>query len=174
MSVFGGIFKNKKSAALLAAALVLLIVGFAFDGSGNNNTEEKSDGGISAREYTESTEKKLEKLLSELEGVGEVKVMISLESRYENVYLKGSTQNEKQSDSGREIVIEEEYITVKKGSSTEEGLLVKVYEPKIKGVAVVAQGADSATVKKAITDTVCAVFSISSARVSVENMSAQK
>ena len=49
--------------------------------------------------------------------------------------------------------------------------MVKVYEPAIKGVAVVAQGADNIKVKNAIIQTVCAVFNISSARVSVEKMS---
>ena len=56
---------------------------------------------------------------------------------------------------------------VKSGSGTEECLVVKVYEPVVKGVAVVAEGADNAQVKKAITETVCALFDISTNKVSV-------
>lgn len=154
----------------MAVALLLLILGLAFDKGEGAAEGEGAATGVSAGEYTEYTEKRLEKLLSGIEGAGEVDVMISLESCYENVYLKETVQNEKKNDSLSEITSEEEYITVKKGASTEEGLIVKVYEPKVRGVAVVAEGADSAAVKKAITDAVCAVFSISSARVSVESM----
>jgi stage III sporulation protein AG len=48
--------------------------------------------------------------------------------------------------------------------------VVKVYEPTVKGVAVIAEGADSITVKTAITEMVCALFNISTAQVSVEKM----
>ena len=59
---------------------------------------------------------------------------------------------------------------VKNGSGVEECLVVKVFEPKIKGVAVICQGGDDLAVKKAITETVCALFDISSASVSVTKM----
>ena len=52
--------------------------------------------------------------------------------------------------------------------------MIKVYEPTVKGVAVVAEGADNINVKTAITDTVCALFDISTAQVSVEKMKADK
>jgi stage III sporulation protein AG len=61
-------------------------------------------------------------------------------------------------------------VIVKQGSNNEECLVIKVYEPRVKGVAVIAQGADNINVKQAITDTVCALFDISSASVSVEKM----
>ena len=51
--------------------------------------------------------------------------------------------------------------------------MVKVYEPTVKGVAIVAEGADDVNVKTAITETVCALFGISSAKVSVEKMTAK-
>ena len=59
---------------------------------------------------------------------------------------------------------------LKNGSNNEECLVIKVFEPTVKGVAVVAQGADNPTVKNAILQTVCALFDISSAKVSVEKM----
>ena len=85
--------------------------------------------------------------------------------------MKGYSTKEKAAGESREVETDEEYITVKKGSNNEECLIVKVYEPSIKGVAVVAEGADSPAVKKAITETVSAVLSISSAKISVEKMS---
>ena len=96
--------------------------------------------------------------------------MITLESCYENVYAIKESYVEERDDASSKKESEEEYILVKNGSSNEECLLVKVFEPQIKGVAVVAEGADSSSVKNAITQTVCALFNISSAKVSVEKM----
>ena len=97
--------------------------------------------------------------------------MLTLESSYENVFAKGYSTKEDKGETDEKKEFQEEYIIIKNGSSNEECLVVKVYEPAIKGVAVVAQGADNIKVKNAITQTVCALFNISSARVSVEKMS---
>ena len=120
-----------------------------------------------ASDYIEKAEKDLCGILEKIDGAGEVEVMITLESCYENVYAKGYSTQSDVNEAGAQSQITEEYVIVKNGSSTEECLVVKVYEPKIKGVAVVAEGADNAQVKKAITDTVCALFDISSNKVSV-------
>ena len=162
---------NKKAALLVLLGIALAALLLAE--SGGSKTETKTDGvaAVSAAKYTSLLEERLEKLISKIDGAGNVKVMLSLDSCYENVYLKGYSTKEKAAGESREVETDEEYITVKKGSNNEECLIVKVYEPSIKGVAVVAEGADSPAVKKAITETVSAVLSISSAKISVEKMS---
>ncbi len=120
-----------------------------------------------ASEYIERTEKQLCSILEEIDGAGKVEVMITLESCYENVYAKGHSSQNDEDDAGAQSQLTEEYVIVKSGSGTEECLVVKVYEPMVKGVAVVAEGADNTQVKKAITETVCALFDISSNKVSV-------
>ena len=120
-----------------------------------------------AEDYIERTEKELCSILEDIDGAGRVEVMITLESCYENVYAKGHSTQKDVDDSGEQSQLTEEYVIVKNGSGTEECLVVKVYEPVVKGVAVVAEGADNAQVKKAITETVCALFDISSNKVSV-------
>ena len=118
-------------------------------------------------------EKELETLLSKINGAGDVRAMVTLESCYENVYAKGYTTKSEQDELKDKSEMTEEYIIVKNGSSNEECLVVKVYEPTVKGVAIVAEGADDVNVKTAITETVCALFGISSAKVSVEKMTAK-
>ena len=155
--------KNKYIVIILMVLLVLVLLmptsSKESEGTGGTLVSE----GVSERE----TEAQLKRVLSAMEGVGEVEVMITLESCYENVYAKGYSTQSDVDDSGVQSQITEEYVIIKNGSSTEECLVIKVYEPKIKGVAVVAEGADNAQVKKAITDTVCALFDISSNKVSV-------
>lgn len=166
---FFGLLKNKRSIALIFVAVlaVLLLLSSAESGE---KSGAKSETGVSAQEYTKDLEKRLEKLLSGIEGAGEVEVMISLESCYENVYLAENSEEEKTDGDSSLLQKEEAYVKLKKGTGYEECVVVKVYEPKVKGVAVTAEGAGSAAVKKALTDTVCAVFSISSTRVSVEKL----
>lgn len=159
---------KKKQIVLLvfSAAMVFLIVVNDFLKSSNEEKADISNTSEFSLQYIDKTEKELERILSDISGAGKVSVMITLENCYENVYAVGYSQSQK--DNGSQV--DEEYIVVKKGSNNEECLLVKVYEPTIKGVAVIAEGAGSIEVKNAITQTVCALFNISSVKVSVEKM----
>lgn len=145
-------------------ALVLLVV---IEFSSGSETPSPQDNRTDfSSDYTEDLEKKLKELLEEIDGAGKVDVMITLESCYENVYAKSYDSRKDGNESEYSSQITEEYIVVKSGSD-EECLVVKVYEPAVKGVAVAAEGADNIKVKTAITETVCALFDISSNKVSV-------
>ena len=137
-----------------------------------SSTEVDSSTGesINSEEYIKNTEKELENIIGDIHGAGKVKVMITLESCYENVYATGSNVKTDEEADASKAEYQEEYIVLKNGSNNEECLVIKVFEPTVKGVAVVAQGADNPTVKNAILQTVCALFDISSAKVSVEKM----
>ncbi len=170
------VFKNKKSlfAAVIAAiCIVFLIISELFPSHSEKSATEK-DNIYSSEAYVEETEKKLCSTLEKIDGAGKVSVMITLESFHENEYAKGYSVKSKQQGENSEYENDEQYILVNDGSNKEECLVVKVYEPEIKGVAVVAEGAGEAKIKRAITDTVCALFSVNSARVSVEKMKNQK
>lgn len=169
-------FKNlkldKKNIILIAVAVFIMIL-LLFSELFTDDTSEnvsKEDTEIYSSQYIEKTEKELKTLLEDISGAGEVEVMITLENCYENVYAKGYNEKTENKSDSEKSESQEEYIIVKNGSSNEECLVVKVYEPTVKGVAVIAQGAGNTQVKNAITQTVCALFDISSARVSVEKM----
>lgn len=163
---------NKKSLGLLCmgvVALALLIMGELPAFSEEESVSVTDTSQYSAR-YIATTQKELQKMLEKIDGAGQVRVMLTLESCYENIYAKAYDNEKKISESSTDESIAEEYVIVKKGSSNEECLVVKVYEPVVKGVAVVCEGGDNVQVKKAITETVCALFDISSAKVSVSKM----
>ena len=148
-----------------AVALILIVISELFTGEEIASPQENRSQ--YAADYIEKTEKELCSILEEIDGAGKVEVMITLESCYENVYAKGYSSQSDEDELGAQSQLSEEYVIVKSGSGTEECLVVKVYEPVVKGVAVVAEGADNAQVKKAITETVCALFDISTNKVSV-------
>lgn len=171
-NVISDIKVSKKNLFLIVAVAVLVLLLFFSELSGGDTKKEVADENttVYADEYIKETEKKLEEVLSDVSGAGKVKVMITLESCYENVYAKGYTSKTQVGENENDKEMAEEYIIVKQGSNNEECLVVKVYEPRVKGVAVIAQGADNINVKNAITETICALFDISSASVSVEKM----
>lgn len=160
--------KDKKIKVMLPVCVVAFIFLFWGNTEEEKNTTTSYESHSYADEYTKNTEKELEAILSKINGAGKVRVMVTLDNCYENVYATGYATKTEEDDKKIKSENQEEYIIVKKGSGNEECLVVKVYEPQVKGVAVVAEGADSIYVKKAITETVCALFDISSAKVSVE------
>ncbi len=165
-------FPDKKKFRLMVICVFAIIV--LFIGELVTQLPEESEvtsvSHVNSSDYIKSTEKQLQQILEEIEGAGDVKVMITLENTFENVYAKAYENQNKKGENTSEDNIKESYVMVKNGSNTEDCLILKVYEPKVKGVAVVCSGADNLNVKKAVTETVCALFDISSAKVSVTKM----
>lgn len=108
--------------------------------------------------YEKNLEERLTSIVSSINGAGRTEVMVTLASGDENVYAV----KEKSSDGSRE----REYVVID-SDSNESGLLLKVIEPEIRGVAVVCEGADSANVRQEIVSTVSAVLGISTNRISI-------
>lgn len=111
--------------------------------------------------YAQNTEKRLEEMISSIQGAGKTKVMVTLECSDENVYAVEETSNESSYENS--VVI----VETKDG---EGGILLKVTQPKIRGVAVVCTGGASPAVRQSIIDTLTAVLDISSARISIATM----
>lgn len=171
----GKIKQDKKLLLIIILAVIavlfLLIPELNFKAS-------KSDESKTARQsestYLEDTENKLKDIVSSIEGAGEAKVMVTLENSAEQVYA----QNEKHksdSDSSVQrpkssISDEQEYVLIESNSRGEEGLIIKLIQPKIRGVAIVCRGGDSDKVKEDITEAVCAVLDISASRIYVAKM----
>ena len=163
---------GKKNIVLIIIAILIMVLLFLSELFAEKNTEavSKENTEIYSTQYIEKTEKELEALLEKISGAGEVRVMITLENCYENVFAKGYSEKKDEKTDSQKSESEEEYIIIKNGSNNEECLVIKVLQPTVKGVAVIAQGAGNVQVKNAIIQTVCALFDISSAKVSVEKM----
>ena len=166
---------DKKITLLIiaAAACILLLVLSGFAGEKGEDLPEASQTAsaeLSAK-YIKDKQRELESLLATIDGAGEVRVMLTLDSFYEKDYSKEFlSKDEANGENNSKSEYTESIVTLKNGSNSEQALVAKIYEPQIRGVAVTAEGGGSAAVKRAITDTVCAVFGISSTRVSVEKM----
>ena len=123
-----------------------------------------------AQEYVQSLEERITSIISSIDGAGSTRVMITLESGSEDVYLHNYDYGEDVDEDGagnREV--KNEYVVID-NSGEENGIVIRVEEPKIRGVAVVCEGGGNDYVKVQIISTVTALLDISSARVSVAKM----
>lgn len=169
--IFSKLKKDKKLFILLIiafTAIIFLIITEIAGGDSNDKVTKKDETTLSTYEKKLSIE--LENIISKIEGAGETKVMVTLDTGEENVYARQGKSSSEQTNEKDKFEDEYEYIVIKKNSSNQEGLLLKVIQPNIRGVAIVCDGADSSIVKESILNTVTAVLDIKSNKVSISKM----
>lgn len=132
----------------------------------------------SDEEYARQLEQRLRDILSQMEGVGKVRVMITLSSSRELVvekeqpYLRSST-NENDAEGGSRLVSQletEENTVYRTDGNVSEPYVIKTLPPQVEGVVVVAQGAGSGTVNRTIVELVQALFGVEAHKVKVVKM----
>ena len=128
----------------------------------------------STEEYAVYLEEKLKKMLESIRGVGEVEVMITLESSEERIVEKDMTaersQTEEQDSAGGTRTVSSSntgYQTVYQEGSQGSPFVVKTITPKVEGVLVVAEGAGKGNMTGEITQVVQALFGVEAHKVKV-------
>lgn len=144
--------------------------------SDENSDESESSNDDSA--YENQQEAKLEGLLQNIQGVGNVKVMINYEKGEEEVPVynestSSSVINENDSSGGKRVTTQNStgsnVVLTNNGDATKP-FIVSKYKPKVSGVYIVAEGANDSDIKLNITDSVAEFFNISVDKVSVDAM----
>ncbi|WLR49741.1 stage III sporulation protein AG [Bacillus tianshenii] len=137
-----------------------------------NNHDNKPN---SMDHYEKEYEEQLKKALEHISGVSDVTVMVNLEATEAKVVEKNSvTQTQKTDETDREggkrqvedSSKDEQVVLVRKGDQ-EEPIIVKTRKPEVRGVLVVASGAENVQVKQWIVESVTRVLNVPSHRVSV-------
>lgn len=124
-------------------------------------------------DYSTYLEGKLEAILSKLKGAGEISVMITLEDTTEKIPAINTTktiETTKELDSeGGTREINREDNTAQMVSKTNDGslILLKEVKPNVKGVIVVAEGADDPIVMEKLYEAVKTVLGINGNKVQV-------
>jgi stage III sporulation protein AG len=126
-------------------------------------------------EYEVMYENQLSEILSKIMGVGEVSVMVNLDTSEQLVIEKNkksslSTTNEKDREGGsRQIedqTHDDQVVVVRKGND-EEPVVIMTKKPKVRGVLIVAKGAEHQQVKEMITQAVRRVLDVPLHKISV-------
>ena len=138
------------------------------------------DSGIVREEYIiEKLEQRLETILTAMQGVGKVKVMITLSSSGEKVVekdipLERNNIIENDSTGGNrntnEMYSQEETVYKTNSAGDKIPYVVKENSAVVAGVSVVAEGGDNSLVQKNISDAIQALFGIDEHKIKVVKM----
>ncbi|MCL2562719.1 MAG: stage III sporulation protein AG [Oscillospiraceae bacterium] len=109
----------------------------------------------------EEKEARLAEALSQIEGAGEVVVMLSLRTSLEQEVAVDEDQ------SGRRATV-----TIATGSGTQSEVTLLYRYPEFQGALVVSQGADNASVRLQLTQAVAALTGLGTDRITVMPMGA--
>ena len=166
-----------KLSAKMTVAVILLVAGAVLLIFSELDTSEKiavqaetTVVKTDINEYTSELEERLISIISAIDGAGETRVMVTLESSSEEIYLSNFDYGENSDSGGKNSYERKDEFVIIDGSSGQEGIVVRTAEPKVRGVAVVCAGAGSDAVCAEIVEAVTALLDISSARVSVAKM----
>lgn len=155
---------------------MLMIFASGFFKSDTKTSDIKLREDTSLEQRREKLEKNLENIISGIQGAGDSKVLITLETGTETVYATEERNNNEASEdkSSGEITrkkesndCEKRFITVKDSEGTEHALAITEIEPKIKGVVIICPGGDDMLVKKRIVEATTTAFNIKSTQVCV-------
>jgi len=140
---------------------------------GNDGKEPTIDDGLIIEDYSNTLEKKLESILCLINGVGNVTVMVTLDDTAERIPAINTTKteektNEKDAQGGiREITREDQSQQVVTNNSNDSLVVIKEVKPSVKGVIVVAEGAEDSQVKEKLYSAVKTVLGISGNKVEI-------
>ena len=155
------ILKSRYSAAAAAALGLVGMLLIPFSGGQSDEPVQETTQENPWSDYKCALESQPEDILSAIDGVGEVRVMITLDSSEEYVYARSSSKNNDKED--------EEYVIVKNGSQ-EEALVESIKTPSVTGVVVVCEGGGSSKVCEKVYMAVRAALNISAGSIYVTEM----
>lgn len=140
-----------------------------------SGVETNKEGVAFEEEMETSYEKELEDMLNKIQGVSEAEVMVNLDSTnihvYEKNLIKGSQTTEESDQHGGDRTVEdqteESQVVLVRQGDREVPLLVQTKKPEVRGVFVIAKGAENKTVENWIVESVSRVLDVPTHRISV-------
>lgn len=147
---------------LIGLIVCVVYFGFVSKPKSDNEHENSTQQNTSAMEYVDMLENKLCNVLSRISGVGQAEVVITLENGFEYEYAT-DTETKTTISGGNETSITTETVIL----VSNEPVVVKEIYPVIKGVVVVADGAENFAVKMNILSAIATVLEIDQANITI-------
>lgn len=160
----------KKILLILMLGICLIVLSLpAASKTTKNQTTKKVKEESSTDTYVKKQEDRLVKALKQVEGVGKVKVMITVKSSKEAVVNKDSPYEESTNEKEKTVKEDEETILIEEDGK-KVPYVIKEIEPEVEGVVVVAEGGGNDIINQNIVEAVTVLFHISSYKVKVLKM----
>ena len=185
-------FKNIKSKlSKKTVSTILFIVGLSgialiflsdYIHPSSSSSQQTQSSSNAQSTYEAQTASRLEDIIGRINGVGRVKVMVTLESGVENIYEtdnKGTTdKTQNGGDSNTQTQqsnsSESSHVIVDNVSGGQEALLTKQLQPEILGVVVVCDGGGNPDVQESVVNSVSTALGLPTNRISVNQMQSRK
>ncbi len=166
------------------AGILLLVIAIPVENRENSREEKQQEQIIQEEtaygsgDYGKRLEHRLEQVLKDMEGVGKVKVMITLKDQGEHILEKDWTQSSQDISeedgsvkrSTKERQSQEETVYSQNSGSSGEPFVKREVTPRVEGVLVVAEGGGDAKTMKNISDAVLALFPVEVHKIKVVKM----
>lgn len=123
---------------------------------------------------TEALEKRLEEVLSLIDGAGKVRVMITLKDTGEKVVEKDTTRRTDSNATGTQGQDMTSSSVYERDGSVETPYISNELTPQVEGVLVVAQGGGNSLVKQHLLQSVMALFPLEAHKITIVKMSMQE
>ena len=175
-SKFGNLFDKKKyiTVVLILGICGIAILTFSDVFSLPQKNKSSSTESLTLDQYVENLEKKTKKIISDVEGAGKCKIMITANasSKKEFATDEAITQDSQRRDQEATVKndVEKEIVMVEDQNGNKTALVKSVFEPEIRGVLVLCEGADDKNVVENVTNAVKILLGVSANKISVLKM----
>lgn len=166
--------KNKLLIWLLGAAGVLLLILPSLLPSRGEGPPPPPV--VSQENYQVQLQRELESILSAIQGVGKVRVMLTLEDHQEVIYARNeqeSRRNIQEEDNAGGVREQVEYdysgqLVIVRTQGYEEPVVERILKPRVRGVLVVATNADNPWIRESLTQAVQSVLDVPAYRITIQ------
>lgn len=149
-------------------AALVLIIGLALMMIPGGKETDVSQPAASVKETSaeDILENKLSVLLTQVEGAGQVRVILTVSAGTETMYQT----NDDISSSGDSSNARSDTVTVTDASRNQQGLIKQINPAIFRGAVIICQGADDPNVQLAMVDAVSKLTGLGANRISVLKM----
>lgn len=150
------------------AVMLLLLLSTVSCGSGKKDAAEPYGASENAADIERELEQRLKSLITQIDGAGDVTVMVTLDTVSQRVFEKDKkSESSSKSDSNGSVQSAGSETEVVLAGSAKEPLQIGTIQPKVRGAAVVCTGASDPVVKERIANTVAKALNIGLSKVYV-------
>ena len=163
-TILAGLKKYKYAVLILLLGIALMLLPF---GKKEEAPEaEVQEDTLTDEAYAQALEQRLEDMLCQVSGAGQVRVMLTMQTGSRTEY-QTDTQI---SDSGTQSQEERKTVIWSEGSAYDKAAVSAVQYPRFQGALILCQGADQSTVRLSLVIAVAALTGLSSGQITVIKM----
>ena len=161
MKFLDGLSGKKKSLILAIIGIIglALIIFGTFGEKENEEILKNTEENISTLEYIERLENKIGNITEQITGSSDVRVIVSVSSGTEYIYVSNEKLTENSSS--------KEYITVRTANGGDELILLKEIYPDVTGVSVACKGGDQPEIQAKLINVISTSLGVSSHRICI-------